>query len=264
VLSGSRSFVTGITIREGGEGNLDPRQEMRFSSTPARGALSARVQTMALDVQKAIAESSFFRGVSPASCRQLAGVSRRAPFRRRDTLFVEGSRADAVYLLLSGFIQLQKGGPGGELVVIKTVRAGETFAEAILFERDRYPVTAVAVAAGEALAFPRAELLRLLDQPAFRNDFIAMLMGRMRYLAERVAYLTACDVERRFFLFLHEQYGERTHIRLDVSKKDVAAAIAATPETFSRLMARLRRRGLVKWQGKTVVLPDDFWRRFAT
>ncbi len=217
---------------------------------------------MALDIEKAIAESSFFRGVSAASCRQLVGVSRRERFAKREALFVEGARGEAIYVLLSGSVQLQKGGPGGELIVIKTVKAGETFAEAVLFERDRYPVTAMAVVAGEALAFPRGEVLRLLDEPAFRNDFIAMLIGRMRYLAERVTYLTACDVERRFFLFLHEQYGERTRIRLDASKKDIAAAIAATPETFSRLMARLRRSGRVKWQGKTVDLPEDFWSRF--
>ena len=86
-------------------------------------------------------------------------------------------------------------------------------------------------------------------------------MTKQRYLAERVRYLTSYDVEERFWRFLREQFGEAERIEPGMSKKDIAAAIGATPQTFSRLTQRLKASGAISWDNNTIVLPTGFWRK---
>lgn len=208
-----------------------------------------------------IRAARFFSGLSEAACRRLAEMSRLRNATKRDLLFMEGAEGKAVYLLVSGSVQLVKTSPEGKETVIKTVKEGELFAEVILFEQSRYPVTAAAVTDAEVIELPRAGFLKLLDEREFRDDFIVMLMSKQRYLAERIQQLTSMDVEERFVEFLREHYGEQPQITLTIPKKDIAAAIGATPETFSRLLRTLEERGGFSWKGRVIRVSPSFWNR---
>ena len=210
----------------------------------------------------ALSRSAYFRGLSRGACERLAALCAVRTLRKREVLFREQARGDAIYLLLEGRVRLHKTSPQGTETVIRTIKPGEIFAEVVLFESDRYPVTAEALTPARLVAISRHDILRLLDFSDFRNDFIAMLMRRQRYLAERLRSMAGHDVEDRFFLFLREQYGEQTTITLTLSKKDIAAAIGATPETLSRLLQKLKRRKALQWKGKTLTLARDFWPKF--
>lgn len=214
------------------------------------------------DPYELIRTAKFFSGLSEAACKRLAELSRRRTVARRDLLFMEGAEGKAVYLLTSGSIQLVKTNLDGRETVIKTVKEGELFAEVILFEKPRYPVTALACTEAEVIELPRAGFLKLLDEQDFRNEFMAMLMHKQRYLAERIQQLTSMDVEARFVEFLREHYGEVRRITPGLPKKDIASAIGATPETFSRLLQKMEKRGGFTWKGKSIEVTSGFWERF--
>lgn len=181
--------------------------------------------------------------------------------RKKDILFTEQSKGSSIFLLNDGAIQLQKTTPDGNEIAIRTIKPGEVFAEVILFERDRYPVTATAIQHSTVYAFSRTDILKLLKHEKFRNDFIRSLMEKMRYLAERVGYLTSYDVEQRFFMFLRDHYGKQPSITVDISKKDIAAAIGTTPETFSRLIKRLVDDGHIRWRSRKISITQKIWDR---
>jgi len=139
------------------------------------------------------------------------------------------------------------------------VRPGELFAEVILFESPVFPVTARAMADSEVLLLPRQEVRRLLQQEAFRDDFMAMLMGRLRYLSRRIQDLSGSDAEQRLALFLRDQFGAAPTLHCPLSKKDVAAAIGIAPETLSRLLRRLREQDRLHWKRKKLECAPSFW-----
>jgi CRP/FNR family transcriptional regulator len=156
-------------------------------------------------------------------------------------------------------VQLSKNAPDGREVVIKTLRSGEVFGEVVVFEARDYPVSATAVEPSLVLLIPRRQIECLLVDESFRRDFIAMLMAKQRYLTDRILSLSSRDVEERFFCFLQEQYGRKEHYRIPMSKKDVAAAIGTIPETFSRLLQKLKSQGLMGWEGDKLSLKKGFW-----
>jgi CRP/FNR family transcriptional regulator len=145
--------------------------------------------------------------------------------------------------------------------VIKVVKPGEMFGEVILFESSIYPVTATALKTSTVYILPKRQFACLLNNESFRNDFIAALMGKMRYLTSQIQYLTSHDVEDRLFLFLEEQHGRFTTANVGISKKDLAHSIGTTPETLSRLLQRLREEDSLLWEGNTVKVDPSLWKR---
>ena len=118
---------------------------------------------------------------------------------------------------------------------------------------------AVALEESLVLMLPRRQVHCLLTEEQFRNAFITILMRKQRHLTERILNLTLHDAEERFFLFLMEQYGPREEYDIPLSKKDIAGAIWTNPETFSRLIQRLKQNGTIVWEQKKLRLRKGFW-----
>jgi CRP/FNR family transcriptional regulator, dissimilatory nitrate respiration regulator len=194
-------------------------------------------------------ESEFFRSLSAENRRRVADISVPKTLERRGILFREGERGAALWLCGHGSIQLHKTTDAGQETVIKIIKPGELFAEVVLFELERYPVTALAIEPSLVFELPKIKFNGLLHDDGFRTDFLANLMSKLRYLADQVQALSARDAEFRLFRFLRDRFGESNVIRTSLSKKDVAAAIGATPETLSRLLQRLKDSGRLTWQG---------------
>ena len=214
---------------------------------------------MKLDHNAILAQATFFQGLAPQSRAALAAVCRSRELRKRELLFREGDSGEGLFLLASGNIQLFKTAPTGEEIVIKIIKPGESFAEAVLFEANRYPVSAVALSACRLYVVLKQDIENLLGHSDFRRDFITMLMRKQRYLTERIRQLSTQDVAERLLIFLREQYGPRDQMQTTLSKKDIAAAIGVTPETLSRLIPRLKKEKKITWTGRTIRFPAGYW-----
>ena len=208
----------------------------------------------AMDATHLLDQATFFKDISRESKRALARICIPLEARKKETIFREGEQGHSIYLLVKGHVRLHKTAPNGRETVIKIVQPGETFAEVILFEETRYPVTAVAITGALLLKILKRDLHQLLNSMDFRNDFIAMLLRKQRYLAERVRQMTSQDVEERFFLFVREHFGGKKEMETTISKKEFAAAIGTTPETFSRLIRRLTKERKLSWRGRKLAL----------
>jgi len=213
-----------------------------------------------MDIESVINHAAFFKGLSRVHRKELASICRLKNIPKRDYLFHEGEPGSSMFLLIGGNVQLHKNTDDGREVVIRVIKPGEVFAEVVLFERDRYPVSARAVADADVLVFQKEGIHRLLAEESFRNDFIALLMAKQRYLTERIQELTTKDVEYRFFAFLRSQYGEKETIHTPLSKKDIAAAIGTTPESLSRLILRLTEDEIIDWKGKEIHMLSNPWK----
>ncbi len=213
-----------------------------------------------MKIELYINQSPFFKELSGGHRRELAAICTLKSVKKRDYLFHEGEKGSSMFLLIDGNLQLHKNTADGREVVIRVIKPGEVFAEVVLFEKERYPVSTRAVTGATVLSFPKDGIHRLLAEEGFRNDFIAMLMAKQRYLAERIQELTTKDVEHRFFTFLRSQYGEKETIHTPLSKKDIAAAIGTTPESLSRLILRLHEDEIIDWQGKEIRILSNPWK----
>ncbi|MDR0842298.1 MAG: Crp/Fnr family transcriptional regulator [Acidobacteriota bacterium] len=215
-----------------------------------------------MDIYKTLDNARFFDGISKSNKAALAEFCLPMERPKHTLLFHEGDSGDAMFLLARGRISLYKLSPDGVRTVIEVLKPGDVFAEVILFEQRTYPVTATAMTDILIFRLARRDLLTLLHDEAFRNDFIAMLLGKQRHLVNRLHQLAGTDVEQRLRAFLLEHYGDGTRfhrIHAEINKKQLAAAIGATPETLSRLLQDLGRRELLTWKQGVIEIAPAFW-----
>jgi CRP-like cAMP-binding protein len=211
------------------------------------------------DKTAVLAQFALFSDISRKSKEILAEICIEKEVDKKEILFTEGQNGHSVYLCVKGHVQLSKMSADGREIVIKVIDPGEVFAEVVLFELSEYPVTAQALTRGLVFVVPKRQFIGLLEREDFRTDFISVLMKKQRYLANRIQFLSTFDIEDRLFLFLKEHYGEKEEIEISLSKKDVAAAIGATPETLSRHLLRLKNEGKMDWQGNRVSIAPEVW-----
>lgn len=215
-----------------------------------------------MEYRESLRKTELFRGMSDDALDRITFGGKLKRFEQGEILFTEGSQGKEFFLLVEGDVRIFKTSPEGQEISLRIIRPGEIFAEVILFENASYPVSAMALNTGSAFGIDRSSFTGLLDDKNFRNEFIVMLMRKQRYLAERIMYLTSYDVEERFFQFLMERYGKQELYKIDMAKKDIASAIGTIPETFSRLILRLRNLGVLQWEENTLKVKKDYLENF--
>ena len=214
-----------------------------------------------MDIIKLFEKSDLFAGMADElkSLRTAGSIKNMS---HGELLFTEGEPGNYFYLLIDGGIRLFKTSTAGQEVDIRLVKPGEIFAEVIIFERDIYPVSAIAVMPSIVFAVNRMVFNDLLTDKSFRKKFIINLMHKQRYLAERIMYMMSYDVEERFFRFLLDRYGRFEEVQIDLPKKDIAAAIGTIPETLSRLITRLKNHGAIEWEGNSLKVNPEWWEMY--
>lgn len=206
-----------------------------------------------------IKNSEIFKYSGDKITDTIAKESKIKKFQNGKMLFLDGDSGTDLYILASGKIKIYKSAPDGREIIMKLIQPGESFAEILLFENNKYPASAVAIEDSTALAINKNTVLKALDDEESRNEFISGLMKKMRYLTQRIIFLTAFDVEERFFKFLLNNYGKKKSYSIQISKKDLASTIGTIPETFSRLIKRLKQRNVITWEKDIITLQKDFW-----
>lgn len=216
-----------------------------------------------MNILHLLTSAPFFRGASPVARAALARQARLHEPKKKDTLFREGEAGRSLFLQVSGRTGMMKTALDGQQACMKVIKPGELFAVVVLFGESPYPVTAEALEDGLVLELPAGAVRKLLDEPTFRDPFIATLMERQRYLADQVRRLTLDPLENRLLAFLRDHYGERAEMAPVLTKKDMAAVLGVTPESLSRLLKRLAREGSVRWVGRRIQVTPEAWRRLS-
>ena len=210
-----------------------------------------------------VARTDLLGGLSPRSLRKITETQRIRSLPKGGMLFFEGDEGQAIYVLATGSIRLFRSDEDGREAIVHLVRPGEVFAEAVLFDTGRYPVSAQAREDSQLVEIDTARVHRLLEDPAFRADFFSTIMRKLRFLAQQVYVLSSCDVRERLLRFLVGRFGKKNRYHVDLSKKDVAEAIATKPETLSRVLARLEENGKLRWERTEITVADDTWEGLA-
>src|SRR6266508_3020883 len=181
-------------------------------------------------------------------------------FDKGDYLFREGDRSEGFYIVRKGGINIHRVSAAGKEQVIHVFRPIESFAEGTLATDRGYPADARATEPTTVLLVPKNEFVDLLRR---RPDLALRMLGSMsqhlRVIVGLLDDLTLKDMETRLANWLLKQCprpitAAPVAIKLNRTKRVLAAEMGTTSETLSRTLAKFRDQKLLRVTGNTVVV----------
>jgi len=208
-----------------------------------------------------LAEMPMFEALSPPQRERVAGIAVSKAFPKGRVIFSDGEEAHGFYVLTDGRVKIYKLSPYGKEQILHIFGTGEMFGEAPVFEGGRYPAYAEALEPCQALFFPRAAFIELVEtDPTLALHMLADLARRLRRFTRLVENLSLKEVPGRLaahLLYLSERQDSSDDLALDLTKGQLASLLGTIPETLSRILARMAREGLIdSGQGGQIRLLD--------
>ncbi|MEW5757704.1 MAG: Crp/Fnr family transcriptional regulator [Pseudomonadota bacterium] len=205
---------------------------------------------------------ALFAELDEAQLAKILETTQRRELTAGEFLFMQGEGAEQFFWLESGLLKLYRVSPIGEEKIIEIVRAGQTFAEAIMFmgQRSRYPVNAQMIEGGVIWCFANAsfhEVLRGSVDTCFR--LLAGMSRRLHQHVNEIERLTLQTATERVINYLMQQAEPSVNpanVHLPITKQTLAAQLSITPETLSRTFTRLAKAGLIEIRGNDIALLD--------
>jgi CRP/FNR family transcriptional regulator, dissimilatory nitrate respiration regulator len=198
-----------------------------------------------------------FSGLPSSDLDLIAGFSRLIRIEKGAYLFREGEPSQGFYVVQTGAVNVHRVSGGGKEQVIHVFRPSETFAEASLATPTGYPAEARAVENSSVLLVPKREFLELLaKRPDLALRMLASMSAHLRVLVGLVEDLQLKDVETRLanWLLHRAPNREKGSVRLETTKRVLAAEMGTTSETLSRTFAKFRDAGWLQVKGKQFTL----------
>ncbi|WP_022870913.1 Crp/Fnr family transcriptional regulator [Yaniella halotolerans] len=164
-----------------------------------------------------------------------------------------GQRTGKMFVVHTGEIKLSRTLPSGRKHLLRVARPGDTLGEHAFLTGSATLEEAEARSQTRLCIFAHEDLTHLIDQyPNIAHRMLRTLGDRLAHTEHRLT-LSSQSVDLRIADYLLQQPLVRNaqtpdgvmRARLPMSKKDIASLLGTTPESLSRALARLRKKGLV-------------------
>jgi CRP/FNR family transcriptional regulator len=214
-----------------------------------------------VEIIRALEEMSLLQGLSP---QELAGLARDAvwkTFAPGEFVFHQGDEARRFHVLHSGMLKLFRSTAEGRDQTVYLVEEGDPFCLCTLYGAKVLPVSALTMTACEVIAFSGESMARQLRlSPQVLLNIVLVLNTRLMHSYQMIEDLALRSIHQRvasFLLHAVRVRGEAApRVTLSVSRQEVAKILGTTPETISRVLARLCQDGLIEARGREIVLLD--------
>jgi CRP/FNR family transcriptional regulator, dissimilatory nitrate respiration regulator len=171
------------------------------------------------------------------------------------SLFHQGDVTRAIFVVISGQISLMHYTDAGRSIKHYEVRAGESFAEAALFN-EVYDCSAIADVPSRIATFPKQAFLSALRQhPALSEGLIAQLAQRFHQAKVVLALRSIRSARDRVLHYLEiKAYPNGKIVNLNQPLKDIAEEIGLSQAALSRVLSQLQKDGVISRKKRQIVL----------
>jgi CRP/FNR family transcriptional regulator len=202
-----------------------------------------------------------FTELSAREMDDIKAITTCRSLRKGAVLFREGQPSRGFFVRVSGVIKIYRIAPSGREQIMHFVGAGDSFAEATLFN-GTYPANAEAMTDCVVLQVGKEEFKRLLARdPQLSFRIIGAMEKWLKRMRERVSELSLSEVPARFATYVLSlppaaatQRNGRAAFDMTVNKTAVAQMLGTTKETLSRIVHKLRDKRVVNYTGRRLII----------
>jgi len=184
----------------------------------------------------------FFKELNENELKKLEGISILKKYKKGEFLFMEGEEAKWLHLLLKGSLKLYKVGAKGKEIFMHQFSGMGFVAELANFENIKFPATALFTTGGEVLKIDYEKFYNeFLNNPKVSLGIIKSLSQKLKIASELIHQELVLSSEAKVARFLvnhTDLFDVLKHVK-------IASILNITPETFSRILAKFKAKGLI-------------------
>jgi CRP-like cAMP-binding protein len=206
---------------------------------------------------------ALFSQLDDSVLTEIARASALTRFLRRRQVYGQQERPSAVYVLMSGRVRVVRYTGDERALTVAYLGAGDLVGETAFLGGDHYRDAATATDHGEAVRVPISRMRDLLRYPGFAGEMLRLMLERRLQAESRIESLLSRSVESRvseFLLDAGERHGIPDSRGLLISVKythqEIADYVGSTRETVTLTLGEFKRRSLVLFDHRRIVLLD--------
>ena len=167
---------------------------------------------------------------------------------RGETLFIQEETANAIHVVLDGWVKLFRITPSGTEAVVSVFTRGQSFGEAVALRNMPYPVSAEAATRSNVMHIPTNVIVDLMKRDT--EVALTILSSSFNHLHSLVAQLeqlkaqTGAQRVAEFLLDLCDAEEGSCEVTMPYDKVLIAGKLGMKPESLSRAFARLKTIGV--------------------
>lgn len=197
-----------------------------------------------------VARVPVFAGLSAHDQQRVEALARPTHVQAGGIAYSAADNVSHLLVLHTGRLKIVRAAADGSEQLVRVLGPGDFTGETAVFTGQRPDGYATALDECRLCVFRHDDLEALiLKYPGIGLRMLAAVSERLADTEHRLSSLTSRDVESRladYLLGLPSTWRDRiATVRLPLAKKDVAALLDTTPESFSRALKSLADQGLV-------------------
>lgn len=210
-----------------------------------------------------LSKAPIFAELSADEIEFLARHTVARHFASGELIFTEGDECPGLFVIESGSIKIFKSSAAGREQVLAIDGPGHSIAELPVFDGGSYPASAQAMQDSTLLFVSRQDFQALcMAHPTVALKVLRVVGRRLRSLVAIIEELSFSTVRSRLASLLlrlarsGKQTSSGVEIKLPASNQELAAQIGTVRELVSRNLSRLQAAGIIRMDGRTVVIAD--------
>jgi len=207
-----------------------------------------------------IASIPLFESLSRKHLGELSMIVVDQIFKKGQEIFSEGEDGTGFYVVVSGRVKIYKVSWEGREQILHIFGPGEPFGEVPVFTGQKFPASATAIEESRIFFFPKESFVNLIRrEPELALGMLAVLSMRLRRFTQLVEELSLKEVPGRlaaYLLYLSKRNSNSLELELDISKTQLASILGTIPETLSRILAKMKKGGLIDVDGSRIRILD--------
>ncbi|NPV51950.1 MAG: Crp/Fnr family transcriptional regulator [Firmicutes bacterium] len=230
---------------------------------PANPQKVDKMDTM--DNAKFLSQISLFLNLPYEEVARAAAIIQERVYRKGSPIFFEGDPGEAMFIIKEGAVKVYRLSIDGKEKTLAIISRGGCFGEMSLLDGLPRSAAAQALEDSKLLILPREDFLKLLtSNPQIALKIIRVLTARLREADQQIEYLAFGDARGRVASILLDLFQKHAKLGPDgytidirLTHQELANLSGVTRETASRILSEFEEDGLIRIQGRNILISSE-------
>ncbi len=208
-----------------------------------------------------VGQVPLFEGLSESLLIRVAQGSAVVQLKNQEVYRTSHDQCRHVSYVFSGCLKIIRTMPSDQEMIMRQVKAGETFGEVIALSEGTYPGWLISAGITEILEIPVEQILELCEGKGFLKRLLQDISRKVIFLSTKIDILSVGRLEdrlRRYLLNLYEQESSLSFM-LPVTKTELAGELGCTRESLSRIFSQLQEHSIITQHGRSITVIEEEW-----